>query len=60
MKNTLLLMAMVSLLTAHEKPVCKEIVTNKFGNYIVKRQEFKKHNECILPMNELLVNKETN
>ena len=53
-------MAMVSLLAAQEKPVCKEIVTNKFSNYIVKRQEFRKHNECILPMNELLINKETN
>jgi len=60
MKNTLLLMAMLSLLTAQEKPVCKEIVTNKFGNYIVKRQEFLKYNECIVNSDEMITNNETN
>ena len=60
MKNILILMAMGSLLTAQAKPLCKEIITNKFGSYLVKRQEFLKHNECILPMNESITNKETN
>ena len=61
MKKILLLILTIStLLVAKEPSDCKEVVTQQFGNYLIKRKEFFRDHECILPSSEIIVNKETN
>jgi hypothetical protein len=59
-KIMLLIFTLGTLLVAQEPSDCKEVMTQQFGGYIVKRQEFYRDHDCIMPSSEIIVNKETN
>jgi len=59
-KIVLLILTLATLLVAQEPSDCKEKVMQQFGGYIVKRQEFYRDHDCIMPSSEIIVNKETN
>jgi hypothetical protein len=59
-KKTLLLISLFTLFTVEAKPLCKEVVTNQFNDYVIKREAFVRDNECITSSSEMIVNKESN